>query len=171
MLELIEKLNGETPRIINNNNIFPNIDRKRKRERVSSIFPTSVQKRQTTNRISPTTSSLEELIQECDTNSIDNPCWMYLATLGKREVFEKMGQVSRKLKLTDLPSFAQKFETALQIWNCSLCKDLSNIHRNLSGYVQCDECKLWYHGECVGYNSDDIDQSAECTWKCSNHVQ
>eukprot|EP00094_Tigriopus_californicus_P006453 TCALIF_06215-PA protein Name:"Protein of unknown function" AED:0.09 eAED:0.09 QI:65/1/0/1/1/1/2/0/111 len=63
VLDHIEKFNGEAP-IKMKRNIFPHVDRKRKRERAPSIFPHIVKKRQSPLRLSPTTTSFEELIKE-----------------------------------------------------------------------------------------------------------
>ncbi|XP_059087757.1 uncharacterized protein LOC131884112 [Tigriopus californicus] len=163
LIEKIERSNHDRK-----SNIFPLLDRKRKRERTSSIFP--ARKLVNGNRGSGGTASLrnspiQDMIIECSAVQIDDPCWMFLVTHRMKDVIYNLGKTTG----IDQKIFLKKYETARLIWNCALCKDVSVIARNLSGYVQCDICDKWFHCECVGVKHEKLEEEKDSPWFCSNH--
>lgn len=142
--------------------VFPQLDKKKKRERASSLFSTPPAKRKAISKTSPSTTAIQELIDECANCDITEPCWMYLVTLNHHDVLQSLSN----RHLVNQQSFIERFELARTIWTCFHCKDLGDIDKNLSGYALCDTCQNWFHCQCVGQEEEAV-REGESNW-CPN---
>lgn len=158
---ILEKVNSLTNAPNSTMTLFPKVDKKRKRERAPSVFPPMVKKQRKKKKewIKPSTLQVD-LLQECLESSLDKSCWMFVLSLKQQDVC----QYARELGIHER-RFLQLFEEARLIWNCGECHGF-DVDRNLSGYVQCNDCLLWMHSLCAKVdqqNSNDVARQ-----KCSN---
>lgn len=158
--ELLDKVKGlYTPRTCPLS--FPKLDRGRKRERAPSLFPRN-QKPKRRKASHPVPTSLHKnLLIECQNSPIDANCWMFCISLNIDQVL----QLSNELEQQDI--FISKFDAARRLWKCHQCQTLSDLDKNLKGFVMCDSCEKWFHCACTEHKSV---ENVPDTWMCPNCV-
>ena len=76
----------------------------------------------------------------------------------KRKAATHNGKNSKKLKIADdVTTASTKTQTT---YRCTYC-EAAWSDSDLEVWIQCDECSLWTHASCAGYESDeDLDDVA-----------
>ena len=134
---------------------FPSLDNRRKREKISSKFPTKAKRIKITKSCEEP-SSVERMLTEAESAELDDIIWPTLMAGNQDTILYFISKSSKKEHLL------RKYSEAKKLWNCNLCNryELTDM---LSGFIECTDCNLWCHQKCGGVLDVDINTA----WSCS----
>ncbi|KAJ8348800.1 hypothetical protein SKAU_G00273890 [Synaphobranchus kaupii] len=61
---------------------------------------------------------------------------------------------------------ASVFDLASKCAMCSMGKPGSGSGPPMTDWIQCDTCQRWFHEQCLGMDTADLEQAREHSWNC-----